>query len=139
VRAAARALGRIGSAVASAGAATSATASASAALAEVLTRPDQPLLVRRALVAALASVPHPDTQPQLLDALYDPDPQVRGYAAQALGHVGGENAHAALQALKADRGRLIDGTVGDQAGRALTMLERRGRRPLLSLRSEGEA
>jgi hypothetical protein len=67
-------------------------------------------------------------QPQLLDALYDPDPQVRGYAAQALGQIGDESTHAVLQALKADRARLIKGTVGDQAGRALYMLERRERR-----------
>jgi HEAT repeat protein len=138
VRAAARALGRIGGAAASTAAATGAAADASGALAQALARRDQPLLVRRALAAALAQAPHPDAQPQLLDALHDPDPQVRGYAAQALGQVGSENAHAALQAMKADRGRLIKGTVGQEAGRALTLLERRGRR-VAPAKSEGGA
>jgi HEAT repeat protein len=139
VRATARALSRIGTGAASTAAANSAIASASRALADSLTQPDQPLLVRRALAAALAGVPHPDTQPQLLAALDDPDPQVRGYAVQALGQVGGEDTHAALRARQADRGRLIKGTVGDQAGRALAMLERRGRRAPVPGKPEGEA
>ena len=115
-RAAAYTLGRIGD------------TRAAAHLAAALGKPDQPLLLRRALAAALARVPHPDTQPQLLTALVDPDPQVRGYAARALGHVGNEAAHAALEAAKADQTRLIRGTVGERAERALVMLERRGRR-----------
>jgi HEAT repeat protein len=116
VRAAAHALGRIGDSV------------AAAPLAQALSRPDQPLLVRRALAAAIAQAPHPDAQPALLQTLSDPDPQVRGYAAEALGHVGSEAAHDALAALRSDRARLLKGTVGDVAARALTMLERRGRR-----------
>lgn len=116
VRATAAALGRLG------------RASAAAPLAQALARPAQPLLVRRALAAALARVPHPDAQPQLLAALADPDPQVRGYAAKALGHVGNEAVHAPLAALRADKQRLIRGTVSDHAARALALLERRGRR-----------
>lgn len=115
VCAAARALGRVGD------------VTAAVALAEVLARPAQPLLVRRALTAALARIPHPDAQPQLLVALADPDPQVRGYAARALGHIGNEAASAPLEALKSDANRLIRGTVGDRAARALALLERRGR------------
>ena len=80
VRAAAHALGCIGDSV------------AAAPLAQALSRPDQPLLVRRALAAAIAQAPHPDAQPALLQTLSDPDPQVRGYAAEALGHVGNEAA-----------------------------------------------
>ena len=86
VRAAARALGSIHD------------SAAAAPLAEALTQADQPLLVRRALAAALAAAPHPDAQPALLQALGDPDPQVRGYAAEALGHVGNEDAHDVLAA-----------------------------------------
>ena len=93
-----------------------------------MTHADQPLLVRRALAAALARAPHPDAQPALLQALSDPDPQVRGYAAEALGHVGNEDAHDALAALRSDKAPLLKGTVGEVAGRALTLLERRGRR-----------
>lgn len=115
-RAAARALGRL------------ADPKAAAPLAAVLAQDGQPLLVRRATSAAIAAAPHPDARPQLLAALADPDPQVRGYAAQALGHVGDEAASGALAALQADQSRLLHGTVGDQARRALTMLERRGRR-----------
>jgi len=115
-RAAARALGRL------------ADPKAAAPLAAVPAQDRQPLLVRRATSAAIAAAPHPDARPQLLAALADPDPQVRGYAAQALGHVGDEAASGALAALQADQSRLLHGTVGDQARRALTMLERRGRR-----------
>lgn len=115
-RAAAYALGRIGD------------TTAAAHLAAALSKPDVPLLLRRALAAALARAPHPDAQPQLLTALADPDPQVRGYAARALGHVGNEAAHAPLEAARADQTRLIRGTVGERAERALVMLERRGRR-----------
>jgi len=116
VRAAARALGNIGD------------PKVAAPLAEALTQADQPLLVRRALAAALARAPHPDAQPALLEALGDPDPQVRGYAVEALGHVGNEAAHDALAALRSDKAALLKGTVGDVAARALTLLERRGRR-----------
>ena len=116
VRAAARALGGI------------CDSCAAVPLAEALIRPDQPLLVRRALAAALARAPHPDAQPALLQALSDPDPQVRGYAAEALGHVGNEAAHDALAALRSDKTALLKGTVGDVAARSLTLLERRGRR-----------
>jgi HEAT repeat protein len=116
VRAAARALGGI------------CDACAAVPLAEALMHADQPLLVRRALAAALARAPHPDAQPALLQALGDPDPQVRGYAAEALGHVGNEAAHDALAALRSDKAALLKGTVGDVAARALTLLERRGRR-----------
>jgi len=115
-RAAARALGRLGD------------PKAAAALATLLAPDAQPLLVRRAAAAAIAAVPHPDARPQLLAALADPDPQVRGYAAQALGHIGDETASGALTALQTDQSRLLHGTVGDRARRALTMLERRGRR-----------
>ncbi len=108
-------------------------------LAEALTQPGQPLLVRRALAAALARAPHPDAQPQLLAALGDPDPQVRGYAARGLGQVGNEAAHAALQALRADQSRLIEGTVAQRADRALAMLDRRGRRGPVAGKPEAEA
>jgi HEAT repeat protein len=64
----------------------------------------------------------------LLDALADPDPQVRAYAARALGHAGNDSAIPALTALKADRTPVLHGTVADAAQEALTMLERRGRR-----------
>ena len=93
-----------------------------AALAEV----DQPLLVRRALAAALAHVPSPDAQQTLLATLSDPDPQVRGYAAQALGQAGDEQAYQALGYLLSDQAALLNGTVGDAARRAREMLERRG-------------
>jgi HEAT repeat protein len=115
VAAVAAALGRIGD------------ASTAVALAETLYDADQPLLVRRAVVAALARAPHPEVQPALLDALNDPDAQVRGYAAQALGQVGNEAAWAALAALGNDESRLLQGTVADVARRAMTLLERRGR------------
>jgi HEAT repeat protein len=58
----------------------------------------------------------------------DPDPQVRGYAADALGQIGDETASAALAAAASDQGVLLKGTVGDRARRALAALERRGRR-----------
>ena len=63
---------------------------------------------------------------------------MRGYAAEALGHVGNEDAHDALAALRSDKALLLKGTVGDVAGRALTLLERRGRRaaPRLSTPTE---
>ncbi|OQA39804.1 MAG: putative lyase [Chloroflexi bacterium ADurb.Bin325] len=116
VRAAARALSRLGQ------------PAAAVPLAEALAQPGQPLLARRALAAALADAPHPDAQPQLLAALADPDPQVRGYAASGLGQVGNEAALAALQTLRGDQSRLIEGTVGQQVERALALLDRRGRR-----------
>jgi HEAT repeat protein len=97
-------------------------------MAAALVRPGQPLLVRRALAAGLAHIPHPDAQAPLLEALHDPDPQVRAYAAKALGQVGDEQAHGPLQDLTADRSRLIKGTVSDWAKRAVELLERRGRR-----------
>jgi HEAT repeat protein len=97
-------------------------------LAEALARPDQPLLVRRSLAAALTSAAHPDAQPVLLTALADPDPQVRGYAARALGHIGNEVAYERLAELLADRSPLLKGTVGDEARTAREMMERRGRR-----------
>jgi len=114
--AAARALGQI------------ANPGTAAPLAEALARPGQPLLVRRALAAALTRAHHPDAQPTLLTALSDPDPQVRGYAARALGHIGNEVAYEKLADLLADRHALLKGTVGDEAQAARTMLERRGRR-----------
>ncbi|MGQ9767263.1 MAG: HEAT repeat domain-containing protein [Anaerolineae bacterium] len=126
VRAAAAALGRLGS------------TAATMPLAQALVRPGQPLLVRRALAAALMHVPHPNAQPQLLAVLTDPDPQVRAYAAQALGQVGSEAAHAPLKFLRADRNRLLRGTVGDWAGHALALLERRGRRSFATEHSGGE-
>ncbi len=116
IRAAAAALGKLGS------------TSAAVPLARALVKPGQPVLVRRALAAALAHVPHPDVQLQLLAALSDPDPQVRAYVAQALGQVGDEGAHGPLRILRSDRSRLLRDTVGDWAGRALALLERRGRR-----------
>jgi HEAT repeat protein len=91
-------------------------------------QPGQDVLVRRALAAALAHIPHPDAQEPLLQALHDPDPQVRAYAAAALGHVGNEQAHAPLNELVGDKSRLIKGTVSDEAKRAIELLERRGRR-----------
>jgi HEAT repeat protein len=60
--------------------------------------------------------------------LTDPDAQVRGYAAEALGHVGDEAVHDALASVRTDQDALLKGTVGDQAARALVLLERRGRR-----------
>jgi HEAT repeat protein len=116
VRAAARALGHIANTV------------AACPMAAALVRPGQDVLVRRALAAGLAHIPHPDAQEPLLEALHDPDPQVRAYAATALGHVGNEQAHAPLQDLTNDKSRLIKGTVSDQAKRAVELLERRGRR-----------
>jgi HEAT repeat protein len=108
-------------------------AEAAAALAAALVQ-EQHLLVRRAMTAALVHVAHPSAQPALLRALADSDPQVRGYAAQALGQIGDERAHAALLELKADDGRLLHGAVGDVVRAGLTMLERRGRRgPLAAL------
>jgi hypothetical protein len=114
--AAARALGQI------------ASPGTAAPLAEALARPAQPLLLRRALAAALTRAQHPDAQPALLAALADPDPQVRGYAARALGHVGNEAAYEELAGLLADRHALLKGTVSDEAQAARTMLEHRGRR-----------
>jgi HEAT repeat protein len=115
-RAAARALGQIGS------------SGAAVPLADALGRPDQPLLVRRSLAAALVTAAHPDAQPALLVALADGDPQVRGYAARALGHIGNEVAYERLAQLLPDRSRLLNGTVGDEARAAREMMERRGRR-----------
>ena len=116
-RAAAHALGQIGS------------PGTAVPLAEALARPDQPLLVRRSLASALASAAHhPDAQPVLLAALADPDPQVRGYAARALGHIGNEVAYEQLAELLPDRSPLLKGTVGDEARAAREMMERRGRR-----------
>jgi HEAT repeat protein len=115
-RAAAHALGQIGS------------PGTAAPLAEALVQSDQPLLVRRSLTAALASAAHPDAQPVLLVALADPDPQVRGYAARALGHIGNETAYERLADLLSDHSRLLKGTVGDEARTAREMMERRGRR-----------
>jgi HEAT repeat protein len=115
-RSAARSLGRLGN------------PESGDALASTLTRPGQPLLVRRAAAAALVRAAKPDLQPQLLVALSDPDPQVRAYAAHAVGQVGSEEAHSALSALKDDRTPILKGTVGDAARQALALLERRGRR-----------
>lgn len=116
VRAAARALGNVGNTV------------AACPMAAALMRPGQDLLVRRALAAGLAHIPHPDAQEPLLHALRDPDPQVRAYAASALGQVGNEQAHGPLLELTNDKSRLIKGTVSDHAKRAVELLERRGRR-----------
>jgi HEAT repeat protein len=116
VRASAHALGQIGN------------TAAACPIAAVLVQPGQEVLVRRALAAALAHIPHPDAQEPLLQALHDPDPQVRAYAATALGQVGNEQAHAPLQELVGDKSRLIKGTVSDAAKRAIELLERRGRR-----------
>ncbi len=116
VRAAARALGQIGNTL------------AACPLAAALVQPGQDVLVRRALAAALSHIPHPDAQAPLLEALSDPDPQVRAYAASALGQVGNEEAHEPLRALTGDKSRLIRGTVSDRAKRAVELLERRGRR-----------
>jgi HEAT repeat protein len=113
--AAAAALGRIGD------------TGAAVSLASALAQPDQPVLVRRALAAALAKVPHPEVQATLLAALHDTDAQVRGYAIQALGHVGNETAWNDLMAMQRDNRRLLQGTVADEARRALVLLERRGR------------
>ncbi len=115
-RAAAHALGQIGD------------PASAAPLAAALAQYPQSVLERRSLAAALAHAPHPDAQAVLLQALGDPDPQVRGYAAKALGQIGSEVAHEALTSAKTDRGELLRGTVGDAAARALTLLERRGRR-----------
>lgn len=114
-RAVAGALGRI------------ASPSTAKPIAAALSQSGQPLLVRRALAAALVRATHPDARRALLAALADPDPQVRGYAAEALGQLGDETVYAALREAQSDDGALLDGTVGDQARRALTMLERRGR------------
>ena len=67
-------------------------------------------------------------QRRLLDELADPDPQVRGYAARALGHIGNEVAYERLAELLPDRSPLLKGTVGDEARAAREMMERRGRR-----------
>jgi HEAT repeat protein len=113
--AAAAALGRIGS------------PDTAKPMANALLLPGQSLLVRRALAAALVRTAHPEAQPALLAALSDTDPQVRGYAAEALGHVGNETAIAALATASSDETALLQGTVGSQARQALAMLERRGR------------
>ena len=113
--AAANALGRIGN------------PTTAKPMADALSQPDQPLLMRRALAAALVRTAHPEVQSVLSAALADPDPQVRGYAAEALGHIGDENAFAALSAASADESALLRGTVGGRARQALAMLERRGR------------
>lgn len=126
VRAAATAIGRSGN------------AAAAVPLARALAQPGQPVLVRRALAAALTHVPHPNAQPQLLAALADPDPQVRACAAHALGQVGNEGAHEPLKALCNDRSRLLRDTVGDWASRAVALLERRGRRGLTAEHPAGE-
>jgi HEAT repeat protein len=97
-------------------------------MADALILPGQPLLVRRALAAALVRTAHPEAQFALLAALSDADPQVRGYAAETLGHIGNETAIAALATASSDETALLQGTVGSQARQALTMLERRGRR-----------
>ena len=120
VRAAARSLGQVGNTI------------AACPLAAALVRPGQDLLVRRAMAAGLAHIPHPDAQEPLLEALHDPDPQVRAYAAAALGHVGNEQAHGPLQELRGDKSRLIKGTVSDEAKRAVELLGRRGRRLAVS-------
>jgi HEAT repeat protein len=114
-RAAATALGRIGN------------PGMARALANMLAAPDSPLLLRRALAGALAHIPHPEVQPALLSALADADPQVRAYAAQALGQVGDEDACGPLAVLRSDSSPTLRGTVGEQAARALVLLERRGR------------
>lgn len=116
VRAAARALGQLGNTI------------AACPLADALVQPGQDVLVRRALAAALAHIPHPDAQGPLLQALSDGDSQVRAYAAKALGQVGNEDAHGPLRDLMGDKSRLLRGTVSDRAKRALDLLERRGRR-----------
>lgn len=97
-------------------------------VAEALLQPGQPLLVRRALTAALVHIPHPEIQSILLIALVDPDAQVRGYAAEALGQVGSEEAYELLAAAREDFGVLLHGKVADVATRALDLLDRRGRR-----------
>ena len=112
--AAANALGQIGN------------AQAAVPLAEALGQAGQPVLVRRALAAALAKAPHPEVQPTLMAALRDSDAQVRAYAAHALGQAGNEATLPALAALQSDHTALLRGTVGDVAQQALTMLERRG-------------
>ncbi len=64
----------------------------------------------------------PRTPPPSLpcsSALADPDPQVRGYAAQALGQIGDEAAHTALLAVAGDQTALLTGTVGDAVRSAL--------------------
>ena len=102
-------------------------------MADALILPGQPLLVRRALAAALVRTAHPEVQPILLTVLStgperDPDPQVRGYAVEVLGQIGDETAYAALSAATSDESALLHGTVGSRARQALAMLERRGRR-----------
>ena len=125
-RAAARALGQIGS------------PGTAVPLAEALAQPDQPVLVRRALAAALARAAHPDAQPILWTALADSDPQVRAYAAQALGQIGNEAAYERLAALLSDRTPLLKGTVGGEAQAARTLLERRGRHAPPTPSTEGD-
>lgn len=113
--AAAGALGRVGSPV------------VAGELAAALAQPNQPLLVRRAMAAALARWPEPKAQPVLLAALSDPDAQVRGYAVEALGQVGDERASQTLAAIQHDGSCLLRGTVGDQATQALSRIEHRKR------------
>jgi HEAT repeat protein len=97
-------------------------------LAAVLSTPGCPLLLRRALAAALAHAPHPETQETLLSALADADPQVRAYAAKALGGVGDDLAYQALSQLREDNSTVLSLTVADHASRAMALIERRGRR-----------
>jgi HEAT repeat protein len=119
-RAVAGALGRIGN------------PAAAKPLTDALSQSNQPVLVRRAVAAALVHTAHPEAQPALVAVLSpgpgrDSDPQVRGYAADALGQIGDERAYAALSAASADEGLLLKGTVGSRARQALASLERRGR------------
>jgi HEAT repeat protein len=102
-------------------------------MADALSLPGQPLLVRRALAAALVRTAHPEIQPVLVAALStgpkrDPDPQVRGYAVEALGQIGDESSYEALSAAASDESALLQGTVAGRARQALVLLERRGRR-----------
>jgi HEAT repeat protein len=115
-RAVATALGRLGN------------PAAATALAQALAQPSQPLLVRRAIAAALVRTAHPDAQEPLVAALADADPQVRAYAARALGLAGSEPAYDALRVLEGDESPVLHGTVGDAATAALALLEQRQRR-----------
>ena len=101
---------------------------AQGALRDALIVPGQPMLVRRAVAAAIAAAPASDQQVQLIAALRDTDEQVRAYAADALGQVGDSEALQALEALSADETVILGGTVATRARAAMKSIERRGRK-----------
>ena len=88
------------------------------------------VLVRRAAAWALGrSAPSGSAVPQLTESLDDPDPQVRWYAARALGLVGdaalGDEVAAALMAHAEDVGQALQGQVSEAVAQTVRRLQRR--------------